>query len=319
MKTILCIGSITTDVIVKTVDNLPPPGVLQAVDGIKTRVGGCAANASIVLSRLGAPSVLVAKLGCDSYGDFVEKTAQENGVDCSGLCHDSSVGTTVSVVCISSEGERSFLYYPGSTAAFRKEDLPKELLQKSDIVFISGAMLMPSFDGAPSAEVLKTAKELGKYTVMDTAWDFDDIWLPKVKDAIPYLDLFMPSIDEATKLTGETDPEKIADRLFNLGAKNVIIKLGKQGALICPQGGERKIIPTYSGIKPVDTTGAGDSFCAGFLYGLANGWDYYESARFANAVATHCIMAVGAYDGIKDIHQITEFIKHNTAEEGELI
>ena len=67
---------------------------------------------------------------------------------------------------------------------------------------------------------------------MDTAWDFEDKWLPKVADVIPYLDLFMPSVEEAAKISGETEPEKIADKFFEMGAKNVIIKVGKDGAYI---------------------------------------------------------------------------------------
>ena len=148
---------------------------------------------------------------------------------------------------------------------------------------------------------------------MDTAWDFADVWLPKVEAVLPHLDLFMPSLEEAQKLTGEADPDRIADRFFEMGVANVIVKLGKEGALFCPAGQERFRLPTYRSIKPVDTTGAGDSFCAGFLAGLAQGWDFRESGAFANAVGTHCIMAVGASTGIRSITEIKEFMARNTA------
>lgn len=71
-----------------------------------------------------------------------------------------------------------------------------------------------------------------------------------------------------------------------MGARNVVVKVGKQGALVCPAGGERMLLPTYRAIKPVDTTGAGDAFCAGFLTGLAQDWDYKRCGEFANAVGT---------------------------------
>ena len=98
-----------------------------------------------------------------------------------------------------------------------------------------------------------------------------------------------------------------------MNVKNVIIKVGKDGALICEAGKPRITLPTYSAIKPVDTTGAGDSFCAGFLAGLAQGWSYTESGAFANAVGTHCIMAIGASTGIKSIAEIQEFMRTHTA------
>lgn len=310
MKKVICIGSVTTDVIVTPADSIPDSGTLRAVDSITTHVGGCAANAAIDLAKLGVPVMLCCKLGKDSFGDFVYKTTSEHKVDVSGIVFDQAVGTTVSVVCVSSAGERSFLYSPGSTSALTERDVPAELLNQADIVFVAGAMLLSSFDGKPCASIMKRARELGKYTVMDTAWDFDDIWIDKIKDVLPHLDLFMPSIDEAAKLTGQSDKEKIADMLFAYGCKNVIIKLGKQGALVCPSRQKRKVVPAYTDIKPVDTTGAGDSFCAGFLAGLAQGWDYYRSAEFANAVGAHCVMKVGATTGIKSIEETLEFMNN---------
>lgn len=308
MKKILCIGSVTTDVIVSPADSIPTPGTLRAVDSVSTHVGGCAANAAIDLAKLGVPVLLSCKVGADSFGDFVEKTAADSGVDVRGVVRDPQVSTTVSIVCVSSSGERSFLYNPGSASAFVREDVPDELLQEADIVFVAGAMLLTKFDGEPCAALLHRARELGKTTVMDTAWDFEDIWLPKVRAALPELDLFMPSLEEAAKLTGESDPNRIADRLFEMGARNVVVKVGKDGALVCPAGEERMLLPTYRSIKPVDTTGAGDSFCAGFLAGLAQGWDYRRCGAFANAVGTHCIMAVGASTGIKSIPEILQFM-----------
>ena len=186
------------------------------------------------LAKLGVPVVLSCKVGKDSFGDFVKNTAAANGVDVKGVV-SGDVDTTVSIVCVSSKGERSFLYNPGSAADFKLSDIPDELIDECDIVFVAGAMLLSSFDGAPCAELMRRAREKGKYTVMDTAWDFDDVWLPKIREVIPHLDLFMPSIDEAAKLVGlpADNANAIADKLFELGADNVIVKVGKDGALIC--------------------------------------------------------------------------------------
>lgn len=309
MKKILCIGSLTTDVIVKHASTVPTAGTLRKVDAITIHVGGCASNAAIDIAKLGAPVSFAGKVGKDSFGDFVRSTLVENGVDASGLVADEKVNTTVSVVCVYESGERSFLYQPGSSSEFTFSDMDKKLIDDADIIFYAGALLMTKFDGEPLVELMKYAKSKGKYTVMDTAWDMDDVWLPKIRDAIPYLDLFMPSIEEAEKLTGKSDINEIADGLFELGAKNVIVKAGKIGALVCPAGGERKIMPAYLLEKPADTTGAGDSFCAGFLTGLAQDWDYYKSADFANAVGAHCVMCVGASTGIKPIADILKFIE----------
>ncbi|MBP3389106.1 MAG: carbohydrate kinase family protein [Clostridia bacterium] len=313
MKKILCIGSVTTDVIVSPADSIPTPGTLRYVDSVSTHVGGCASNAAMDLAKLGVPVALSCKVGKDNFGSFVKEIAAAVGVDVSGVVEDEAVSTTVSIVCVGSSGERSFMYNPGSTSAFVKEDITDELVDSCDIIFVAGAMLLTAFDGKPCAEFMKKCQEKGKYTVMDTAWDSEDVWLPKVQEVLPYLDLFMPSIEEASKLTGETDVNKIADRFFEMGVKNVIIKWGKHGALVCPAGEERMVLPTYLEFKPVDTTGAGDSFCAGFLAGLAQDWDYRKSGEFANAVGTHCILAIGASTGIKSIEETLKFMETHTA------
>ena len=311
MKKVLCIGSVTTDVIVSPADSVPTPGTLRAVDSVTTHVGGCAANAAIDLGRLGVPAVLCCKVGADSFGDFVEESVRASGADTRGIVRDPAVSTTVSIVCVQSGGERSFLYCPGSTSAFTAADVPDALLEEADIVFIAGAMLLTAFDGEGAARVLERARRMGKTTVMDTAWDFEDIWLPKVEAALPHLDLFMPSVEEAAKLTGETETGRIADRLLEMGPKNVVVKTGKTGALLCPAGGPRQQVPTWRSVRAVDTTGAGGAFCAGFLAGMAQGWDFTRCGVFANAVGTHCVMAIGASTGIRPIAEIEAFIRDN--------
>lgn len=311
MKKIACVGSITADIIVKPVDSVPQAGTLRAVDGVEMHVGGCASNAAIDLAKLGVPSVLFCRLGNDNFGEFVKFSCEKQGVDISGVVFCDGDITTGSVVCINSSGERSFLYNPGSTARITLEDINMEAISACDIVFVAGAFLLGSFDGKDCAKLLQQARANGKMTVMDTAWDFNDIWLPTIEQALPHLDLFMPSYDEAVKLTGETDVQRIADKLFDYGSKTVIIKMGKDGALICEKRDFRYMLPTYSKFKPVDTTGAGDSFCAGFLAGIAQGWDYKKSGEFANAVGTHCILEVGASTGIKPMAEILKFMKEN--------
>lgn len=311
MKKVCCIGIVTSDIIVKPADAVPPPGQLQAVESISMHVGGCAANASVDMQILGVPSCLITKVGNDSFGDFVLKYLMEKGLDTSGVVVDKNVTTTASVACIYSNGERSFLYNPSSNDSIVIEDINMDLVNSSDIVFIAGSLLMNKFDGPQCAAFLEKCKALGKYTVMDTAWDFRDIWMKKIKSSLPLLDLFMPSYDEAVKLSGETEPEKQADIFVQHGVKNVVIKLGKDGAYVCEEGGCRYFVPTYKHIKPVDTTGAGDSFCAGFLAGLSKGWSYKECTILANAVGTHCVMEIGASTGIKPLPEILRFINEN--------
>ena len=314
MKKVLCIGSVTTDVIIKPVDALPTPGELQFIDSSSMFVGGCASNASIALAKLGVPVSLCVKLGKDLFGHFVYDTCKEAGVDVSGCVMDENVQTTTSIVCVNSEGERSFLYNGGSTSAMTDKDIPDSLIADADIVFLAGALLTHGLDGEPAAKMFEKAQKMGKFTVMDTAWDPTGRWMKGVEAALPHLDLFMPSIEEAQKIAGKEDFDDIADVFFEKGVKNVIIKAGKKGAYIREGGKKGYFAPTYLSVKPTDTTGAGDSFCAGFLAGLAQDFDFEKSAKLGNAVGTHCVMELGASTGIKPLAEIYKFMEEHTDE-----
>ncbi len=313
MKSILCAGCVTTDVIVSPVDALPQPGQLSPVKSTQVHVGGCASNAAIDLAKLGLPAMLCAVVGEDSFGRFVRDTAQAAGVDTSGLVMKPGVETTCSVVCVDSQSERRFLYNPGSTSSMTAEDVSQAQLARADIVFIAGAMLLTAFDGEPCANLLRAAKAAGKFTAMDTAWDFEGRWLPKVAPSLPYLDLFMPSYDEACQLSGLKDPAEMAEYFVGLGAKSVVIKLSHQGAFFREADGRSYRLPAYEQVRAVDTTGAGDAFCAGYLCGLAHGWGMAECGAFANAVAAHCVTQIGASSGIRPMEEILRFMEQTPA------
>ena len=311
MKKIACIGSATMDVMVSPVDAMPPAGTLYAVENTSLHPGGCAVNVAMDLGKLGFSAGAFCMFGKDSFGDILTQKLSDEGVDVNGIVYTEKAPTTVSVVLVGSSGERTFLYNPGSTALMDENTLEREKLANYDIIFVAGAMLLPSFDGAPCAKFMADMRKIGKFTAMDTAWDPDGIWLAKIKEVLPHLDLFMPSQAEAEKLTEESDPHKMADKLFSYGCGSVVIKLGKRGALVCPKKDKRYLIPAIAGVKPVDTTGAGDAFCSGFLAGLSLGWDYEKSATFAHGVSGCCILKRGASTGILPMEQTLAFMKEH--------
>lgn len=303
MKKILTIGSVTADVLLDSVDALPASGRLQDVDSVAVLPGGCAVNAALDLKKLGAEVKLSCLVGQDVFGKMLMDHFEAAGLSLEGVISDPAVSTTLSVVLISSFGERSFLYHPGSAAAFCRRHVPAALLDEADVLFVAGQMLLPSFEGEELAAFFKEMKERGKMTVMDTAWDSSGRWLCRIEKALAYTDLFMPSFEEARALSGVEDPFEMADFFFDRGCGSVVIKLGKEGALLCKSREERTLVPIIEGVNVKDTTGAGDAFCAGFLMGVAKGWDYPRSGRFAAAVAASCIGETGASAGIKSYEE----------------
>jgi sugar/nucleoside kinase (ribokinase family) len=309
MSDIVCVGILVADVLGKPVDSLPEKGKLGLVEKMSLQIGGCAANVVIDLARLGLKSTIIGKIGEDNFGRFLLDTLNSEKVNVSGLKLDKDVSTSASMVMISGDGERSILHSFGANAVFCFEDIDLDIVKKSKILLIAGTFLMPGFDGEGTRRLLKFAKENNVLCCMDTAWDSKGQWLKKIESSLGYLEWFMPSYDEAREMSNLTDPAEIAEFFCSKGVKNVIIKLGNEGCFVKPENVKGYKVPAFDKVKVIDTSGAGDSFCAGFIAGLSNGWDIAECANFANAVGAHCIMQIGTTTGIRSIEETKEFMR----------
>jgi len=313
MFDVVCVGNLVADAIANPVKTIPAKGKLELVDKISLFTGGCAANSAVDMTKIGLNVSIIGLLGDDGFGGFMRSSLQEQGLNITGVKTKENSSTSASLVMISPDGERSFIHSVGANGSFLEKDIDYSIIEQTDIVFVAGFMLMPAFDGEECANFLKKCKQMGKTTILDTAWDSTGKWMKLLKPSMQYIDYFLPSLDEAQQLSGREDSVEIADYFLELGPKVVAIKLGKDGCLIKTKAGQQIFVPAFTGIKAVDTTGAGDSFCAGFITGLVRGWDLYNCGLFANAVGAHCVMAAGASSGIKSQGEILDFIdKHKT-------
>jgi sugar/nucleoside kinase (ribokinase family) len=301
-------GILCADILGKTINELPEKGKLSLIDKISLQIGGCAANVAIGLAKIGVPSTIIGKIGEDSLGDFVSSTLKKEMVNIAGLKTAADVSTSASMVMIDTGGERSIIHSLGANQHFCFDDINLQIVSQSKILLIAGTFLMPSFDGEGTRRLLQFASEQGVLCCMDTAWDATGQWMNKIESSLPYLDWFMPSYDEACELTGQSDPAAIAAVLFSKGVKNVIIKMNAEGCYVEPSNQEGFMVPSFNRVKAIDSSGAGDSFCAGFITGLYHGWSILQSATFANAVGAHCIMEIGTTSGIKPMDEVLEFI-----------
>lgn len=306
MSNIVCLGITTVDIIAKPVNIMPENGKLTLVDKIETHTGGCAVNTSIDLSRIGQDVGIISLVGNDTFGNYVKSELKNEKVNVDGLSYTDRAANSASIVLSNKDGERSFIHCLGTNGIFTEKDINMKIIEDCKYLFIAGALLMPAFDGEPTAGILKKAKELGKYTILDTAWDSMGRWMTVIKPCLPYIDLFIPSIDEARMLSDKNEEKEIADDFLRLGAKNVVIKLGSKGCYV-----KNDNIEFYSksfNVNCIDTTGAGDAFVAGFITGLSSGWNIKECAEFANATGAFCVREIGASVGIKSKEEILSFI-----------
>ncbi|MFT3946138.1 MAG: carbohydrate kinase family protein [Agriterribacter sp.] len=306
---IVCTGILCADILGKTINALPAKGKLSLADEISMQVGGCAANVAIGIARLGISSTIIGRVGNDGLGHFIQSTLLNENVSTAGLKMDAAYCTAASMVMIDSSGERTIIHAMGANAAFCFDDVKLDIVRQASILLIAGTFLMPSFDGAGTVALLRYAKQHGVICCMDTAWDATGQWLDSIGTSLEYLDWFMPSYDEAVELSGKKEPAEIAAFFLDKGVKNVIIKLGHEGCFVQPGSEVGYRVASYTNIAAIDSSGAGDSFCAGFITGLSQGWPIYDCAVFANAVGAHCVMKVGTTAGIKSMPDILEFIE----------
>lgn len=309
MFDVCCLGILVTDITTIAVDCLPEPGKILPVDGIKLGLGGCAANAAIDLQKIGAKAAVLGKVGNDTFGSYILNKLLESGVDIGGIKKSASVPTSSAIVLVNGRGERSFLHCSGANGDFTLEDVDYSVIRNSRTLFIAGALLMPELDGHPTARILAQAQADGVYTALDTSWDTRGRWMEAIAPCLAYLNLFIPSIDEAKMLSGESDVERMADVFLRYGLDLCVIKMGRAGCYLKSKTGEQFFSPGFDRVHTKDTNGAGDSFAAGFLAGLINGWDNKACAEFANAVGAHCVSRIGSTAGIKSMSETLRFVK----------
>ncbi len=304
---ILCLGIFVADIVAKPITNMPDKGKLALVDTMELHTGGCASNTGYGLNKLGISTGLMGKVGIDGFGDYFINYMKTAGLDIRGIKRTPTANTSATMVMVSPDGERTFFHYLGANAELCYEDVDFDLIKEARILHIAGSFLMPKFDGEPASKVLKQARDLGITTSLDTAWDSKGKWLDVLEPCLQYLDIFMPSIEEAKMITGKEKASDIANSLLSYGIKTVALKMGENGSYVRTKDWEL-YLPIYK-VKTVDATGAGDAFAAGFLAGIAKGWDHKESARLGNAVGACCVTAIGSVAGIKSMDETLEFMK----------
>jgi ribokinase len=262
---VLVIGDANPDLLL-TGDAVPAFGQAETlVDGAQLVLGGSAAIVACGLARLGVATALAATVGDDLYGEFVRGALADRGVDVRWLRTDASVPTGLSVVL--SVGDRAILTHPGTIATSGPEIVDDDLVTRVRHVHSASCFLQPRL--APHLpRLLAAAREGGATTSVDTNWDPSGRWdgaLPLLEQA----DVLMPNAQELRALTGRPDLDEAARVALGLGCR-VALKAGADGGTLWDAPDVVRRVPAPA-VTAVDTTGAGDSFDAGFISGMLDG------------------------------------------------
>jgi sugar/nucleoside kinase (ribokinase family) len=307
MKRILGIGNALVDIITLLPDEhilnefLLPKGSMQMVDreisenvkaateklNRKLASGGSAANTIHGLAMLGAETGFIGSVGRDEPGDFFERDMKDAGVKTSLRRRTSVTGTAVAL--ITPDSERTFATHLGAAVELSDKDLDNEDFAGYDILYLEGYLIfnMPLVEKAcrlAKANKMKIALDLASYNVVEAKLsDFREI----VEN---YVDIIFANEEEAKAYTG-LDPEE-ALNLLSRSCEIAVVKIGKNGSLI--KSGEEvlKIDPIDATTR--DTTGAGDLYASGFLYGLARELNLEKAGITGTLLAGNVIEIIGA-------------------------
>jgi len=285
MKKVLVLGSINID-FVSFVSRYPQPGETLISNDFGIFQGGKGANQAIALAKLDVPTLMLGKVGKDILRDFALSSLKESGVNITGIDKSQKNSTGSASIWVNAQGQNSILIYPGANG-----EVDEDFIIRHEKFFDDASWLLTQFE-VPLKSILlalKLAKKHGLKTVLDPApvkkISNNHIW--------KLIDYLLPNEIELEELTHSEDVLKGIHILKSRGVKEIIVKLSKQG-VVYENEGKLLSFPAVPVERVVDTTGAGDCFIAGFLYGMIQWGDIPRAIKIGNLTASCSIQKKGA-------------------------
>lgn len=286
-------GTYILDILGVPVTEIPAGGGRALIDEIRLTVAGTAGGTVVPCARLGLKALAVGAVGTDEKADWVIGAMDREGIDTSIMERIANSPTSATILPIRPDGSRPVLHARGASARWRITPEAQKIACQSKVLHLGGVGSLLAMDGAPSASLLLDAKTAKCITTLDLIQARSET-LALVEPLMPYVDFFMPSIDETYALIGSNDPATCARHFIEKGAGACAISLGEHGSFVMTREGRQLTVPAFE-VKVRDTSGCGDSYTGGFIAGLVRGWDLLDCAKLATATAA--IVATGLGSG----------------------
>jgi sugar/nucleoside kinase (ribokinase family) len=300
---VLVLGEINVDLILGADEITPIFGQELLVDDATLTLGSSSVIFACGAARLGLRVGFVGVAGDDEFGHYMLQEMAACGVDVSPVVIDPALKTGITV-SLSTPADRAMLTFLGSTAALTSERVDRGLFERARHVHVSSYFLQTGLrEGLP--ELLGQARTQGLTVSLDTGWDPAEGWNGGLQKTLAHANVFLPNEVEARAISGK---ESVARALAALAARvpTVAIKLGAEGAVA--QRGEKVVRAATPPVQVVDTTGAGDSFNAGFVSGYLAGWSLERTLWLACACGSLAAREPGGTNGQPTLSQALEVI-----------
>jgi sugar/nucleoside kinase (ribokinase family) len=285
---VLVVGELNVDLIL-TGDVTPAFGQAEKlVDDAALTLGSSSAIFACGMARLGLGVAFIGKVGDDEFGHLVLRTLQERGIDTAGVVIDPTIKTGLSVI-LSRPDDRAILTHLGSIAALRYDEIDQTLLPRARHLHLGSYFLLDSL--RPDIPALfDAARTHGLTTSLDTNYDPTEQWNSDLAEVLVRTDVFMPNKTELHAISGVDNLAAALQAMAGPGLQ-VAVKLGPDGAIA--QREDEVVRADPLPVSVVDTTGAGDSFDAGFVYGYLAGWDLSRALRLGCVCGSLSTRAAG--------------------------
>jgi ribokinase len=291
MPDVVALGDVNIDVIAHFA-SYPAKGQDALADTTEFHCGGSAANTAIALARMGLDVCLIARVGSDPLAPKALDSLREAGVAPSGLQRDPAVATGLMYIIVTPDGERTILGHRGANVFTDPSQIREQDIQEAKLFHLSGYALLADPQRSAALLCLEMARRHGLTVTLDPGMSVSQPMLDEMHALLPVVNIIMPNLAEARRLTGQTRPEQCAQALLEAGAEVVALKLGRDGCLIGDREGFHHV-PGFA-VETKDTTGAGDTFAAGVIVGFLGGLDWCSAGVLGNAMGAMAAARVGA-------------------------
>lgn len=285
---ILIAGELNVDLVLQNYRSFPQLGKEVLVDDMSLTLGSASAICAAGLAKLGSSVSFAGKVGCDTWGDTVLAQLRGLGIDLRYVIRDPAIQTGITV-SLTSAHDRALITYLGSIEALRASDIEDAWFDGCHHLHVSSFYLQRGLRPGLKS-LLARAHGAGLTTSLDPGFDPTGEWERDIIDTLEEVDIFFPNELELEAVGQSADP-LIALRALENGRTKTIAKLGARGCMMLVNGRPLDI-PAFF-VEPVDTTGAGDSFNAGFLHAWLNGRDPVDAARFGAACGALSTQGLG--------------------------
>jgi ribokinase len=303
---ILLFGDINIDT-VWPVNEFPTPGRDAYAKSVSVGVGGAVFNSAVVLDKLGERTALLACLGEDIWAEKVTETLQQTSINQAYLRKKAEITTGLIFLIVTPDGERTMYSCRGANAQFEASDVDEGIFRDATLLHISGYALLESPQKEAAWRAVEFARKHQVPICLDTGLDPALLNPEDLRRILPELAICVTGLKETNALFGLSEPKEAADYLLSLGVQLVAIKLGEKGCFAADRQ-HSYFCPGFS-VKAVDTTGAGDSFTAGLIYGWVKGMSLQASAILGSALGALATTVYGVGLSLPGKQEVLDFLK----------